>query len=412
MTTSTKLSLADLRAAVEGSGAAFRRISKLQPAGGVGDKVFPPTYEGGKYALETRVVEGVSVECVVLDSVPSQANRMELALLEAHRKKLVQLPIVTVRFEGDRLRKPFTVSSLEASHRIADALFRDSLCDGVTFRKSAKGRALDDADLRNATGLFRLNPTSLVFGMWDSTGSRGTLGAKFPRALVSEIVGYGVELGGKTSSKLDPAQIMKESGTLYERREPGDTELAWTLDPERAVREKNQPKKYRKEGKPSEANLGNVTPSFKAGSEGGVTLTHALQTTVLSLPALRRLRFPMPGRADSDPAVDTAARTVLAALGLVGATLDAEEGADLRSRCFLLPVAPLEWELLRPSGLDGQRFSLDGTTAIGLFNEALAAARKLDLPWDGEIKLTPSAELFQLVARSQELSAAQSDGGE
>ena len=408
MSTNTPaLTLDTLQAAVAGRGAALRRITKLQPAGGVGDKLFPPTYEGGKYALEKRVLEGGEiVDCVLLDSVQSQANRMELALLDAQRGGQMDLPVLTVRFDDARLRKRFAVSSLEASHRIADALLRDSLCDGVVFRKSAKGRVLDDADTRSATGLFGLNPTSLVFGLWDSTGPRGGLGVKFPRALVSEIVGYSVQQGRKSSSRLDQAQIMKESAVLYERSQPGDTDLRWTSDPSLAVREKNQPKKLGKEGKPSEANHGNVTPTL---ADGGVTMAYALQTTVISLPALRRLRFPAQGSPDSDAAVDVAARTTLAALGLLGATLAAETGADLRSRCFLLPTEPLEWELLGQPGSPAQRFALDGATALSLFAGALGAARSKGLPWEGSIDLQPSEELLQLVARSQDLAASQTD---
>lgn len=408
MTTTASLTFETLRAALDGRGAALRLRATLQPAGGVGDKVFPPTYEGGKYAWEKRVLEdGEIAECVLLDSVQSQANRMELALLEAHRGGLVGLPVLTVRFDDARLRKRFTVSSLEASHRIADALLRDSLCDGVVFRKSARGRALDDADVRNATALFGLNPTALVFGLWDSTGPRGGLGAKFQRALVSEIVGIHAQAGKKTSSRIDQAQIMKEAGLLYERREPGMADLDWTRDPELAVREKNQPKKLGKEGKPSEANHGNVTPTL---ADGGVTISHALQTTVLSLPALRRLRFPLDGRADSDPVVDTAARTALAALGLLGATLAAEAGADLRSRCFLLPTAPLDWELLGQPGDASRTYTLDSAAALTMFSAAVEAARGAGLPWEGDITLQPTEELLQLVARSQDLASAQAGG--
>lgn len=411
MTTSAPtLTFAILHAAIAGRAAALRLRAVLQPAGGAGDKVFPPTYEGGKYALEKRVLEdGEIADCVLLDSVQSQANRVELALLDAHRSGMVGLPVLTVRFDDARLRKRFTVTSLEASHRIADALLRDSLCDGVVFRKSARGRVLDDADVRNATGLFGLNPLALVLGLWDSTGPRGGLGVKFPRALVSEIVGYHAQVGSKTSSRIDQAQIMKEAGVLYERRQPGTADLDWTRDPELAVREKNQPKKLGKEGKPSEANHGNVTPTL---ADGGVTISHALQVTVLSLPALRRLRFPLNGKADSDPAVDVAARTTLAALALLGATLAAEAGADLRSRCFLLPTAPLEWELLGPPGEPAQRYALDGSAALALFKSALEAAREAELPWEGEVPLQPSEELLQLVARSQELASSQAGGVE
>ena len=90
------IDLQTLRDAVGGTAAAFRCVTDYQPAGGPGDKVFPPTYEGGKYATEERIdpATGEVRQCVLLDSVQSQANRMELALLEAHRAGTVQLPLL------------------------------------------------------------------------------------------------------------------------------------------------------------------------------------------------------------------------------------------------------------------------------------------------------------------------------
>jgi hypothetical protein len=52
------LTLNDLGAAVTGRAAAFRCLRRLQPAGGEGDKVFPPTFVGGVYAIEQRRVPG------------------------------------------------------------------------------------------------------------------------------------------------------------------------------------------------------------------------------------------------------------------------------------------------------------------------------------------------------------------
>jgi|GEM_PF-6876034 len=58
-----KLTFEILKKAVTGTAAAFRCVTEYQPAGGVGDKVFPPTYEGGKYAVEDRIVDGQPVPC-------------------------------------------------------------------------------------------------------------------------------------------------------------------------------------------------------------------------------------------------------------------------------------------------------------------------------------------------------------
>ncbi len=396
-----KLTFDILRKAVTGNAAAFRCITEYQPAGGVGDKIFPPTYEGGKYAVEDRIVDGQPIPCVLLDSVQSQANRMELTLLEALRAKRIELPLVTVRFDDDRLKKKFTVTSLDAPHRVADAILRDSLLDGIMFRKSEKGKVLDTADARNATGLFGLNPTALVFGIWDSTGPRGGLGAKFQRALVSEMIGFHAQAGIKTSSRIDPAQIMLGAGPVYERAEKYDTMPSWTLDAALASKDKNQAKKLGKDGKPSEANHSSVTPSI---ANGGFTISRALQTTVLSLTALRRLRFPLNNQADSDAIVDQAARVTLAAIGLVAATLVREEGADLRSRCQLFPTQKFVWELLDTPGEEPKPFTLTGKESEELLRQATTEAKDLKLPWLDNITLKPSPELIQLVAKSQDLA--------
>ena len=399
----TDLTLDVIRSAVAGTAAAFRCVTEYQPAGGRGDKVFPPTYEGGKYATEKRVdpQTGEIIDCVLLDSVQSQANRMELALLEAMEEADgVELPLLRVAFTD--VPKPITVTSLEAPHRIADAIFRDSkIMEGgqwCDFRQSSKGSILDHSDNKQATGLFGLCPTALVFGLWDSTGPRGGLGAKFQRAVVSEFIGYGAVLGAKTASRIDPLQIMKESAVVLATENGG-----WTLSEEHAKKEKGKAIKVGKEGKPSEINHGNVTPSIAIGS---FTISHARQTTVVSLPTLRRLRFPL---ADQTPEQQTsannAARTTLVTLALAAATLAREQGADLRSRCQLVPIGPFIWELLDQPGAEPIPFNLTGAQARALLKEAITAAKGAGLPWENVIDLTPSDDLVELVRRSQHLAA-------
>lgn len=400
-----KLDFQTLLDAVSRTAAAFQCVTDYQPVGGPGDKVFPPTYEGGKYAEEKRVnpETGEEIDCVLLDSVQSQANRMELALLEAHRDEKTELPLLVARFDQNELHKKFTVTSLEAPHRIADALFRDCLHEGTIFRKSETGRILDTADIRNATGLFGVCPTALLFGLWDSTGPRGGGGTKFQRSIVSEIVGYGAIPGKKTSSRIDPAQIMLGAGTLYERGEKQDNEPDWTLDEKLAVQDKkSNPKKFKKEGKPSEANHGNVTPSV---TDGGFTLANARQTTTLSLAVLRRLRFPLEGAANSDREVDQLARATLAALGLAAGTLARVDG-NLRSRCDLFAKQEPVWTLLDRPGEEPKQFKLGIDEAISLLNDSIDQAKKAGLPWQGEINLTPSPELVKLISLSQELEIA------
>ncbi len=393
------LSLEHIRNALAGNAAAFRSVTEHQPAGGPGDKIFPPTYEGGSYAIEMRRLDGEEVPCVLLDSVQSQANRMELALLEEWESGRAPLPVISVDFTGPDLPKPFRVTSLDAPHRVADALLRDSELDGVMFRQSDTGKRLDTLDVRNATALFELCPTALVFGMWDSTGPRGGAGVKFQRCMVSEIIGLHAVPGKKTSSRIDPAQILRNAGPVYRTDDGG-----WTLD-QTAAAERNS-----RGVRPSEVNHGNIAPSI---TDGGFTISRALQTTVLSLPALRRLRFPIDGGA-AEPQVDLAARTALAALAILAATLTREQGADLRSRCLLFPTEPAVWELLGAPGREPDQFAFPLEQAREVYRQAVEEARAAGLPWlDRELALKPSSQLLALVRQSQTLAAeVTADGGE
>ena len=406
---SASLTLASLTQAVQ-SAAAIRLRRRLQPAGGPGDKVFPSTYEGGEYAKEERVVDGARVPCFLLDSVQSQANRMELALLAAHRAGTITIPVVGVDFASQGLPEVGMVTSLEAPHRLADAILRDSFLNGVKFRASAEGKSLDTSSPSNATDLFSLCPTALIFGVWDSTGPRGGLGVKFQRAVVSEVVAVDAVSGVKPASRLDPLGIQLAAGPLYATKDGG-----WTLDEKAAAQKNGKAVRLGKEGKPSEANHGNVTPSLKNEKgqfhHGGVTMAYAQQAVVISLPALRRLAFPVVGKT----ATDSAARTALAALGLCGAILAVEAGADLRSRCLLIPdtAHPATWEIINADGSVTAVF-LSGEQAAQLLNEAVAAAKAVGLPWiaktkDNGLTLTPSLGLAALVKKSRDLAMHTTD---
>jgi len=470
-----ELTLEKLRDAVSGTAAAFRCVTEYQPAGGPGDKVFPPTYSGGVYAFENRRINGKVVPCVLLDSVQSQANRMELALLDVwEREEDFSLPVIVVDFSQSKLPaevgRNWRVTSLEVPHRIADAILRDSKLDnGTLFKDSEYAEKWGASRVHDATALFRLCPTALVFGTWGSPKKPGGLGAKFARAIVSEIIGIDVEFGIRTSSRIDPLGIQKSAGPLYKKRGGG-----WTRNPDEAEEKRvgNKTKKilfgpgkggkpvpydpedaekgkYPKEGRPSVAGHGSVTPSFTKytqGAEGpdplrlhqfesdyrvhgregemeasahmrssevrayegqiapgGITMSHALQSTVLSLPGLRRLRFPLEGETVSKPDIDNAARTVLAALALCAAASTREHGCDLRSRCQLFPTGPIVWELLDKPGGEPTRFLLSAEQAKDLYKEAVENLPG-GLTWkEREIKLKPSEELVELVKRSQEL---------
>lgn len=407
------LTFEKLREAVEGAAVALRSRIALQPAGGAGDKVFPPTYADrpGRdskpvYATEERRLgEGDKVSTsVLLDSVASQANRAELALLEGHERGELSFPVPYVDFTADEdLADLGKLTVLEAPHRLADAIFRDSLLDGTLFRLSDMGRAVTDATPRNAAALFRYSPTGLLFGMWDSTGPKGGLGSKFQRAYVSEIVGLDAEAGRKVSSRLDPLQIEREAANreIYEHR---DSDQVWTMDPAEAVQDKGKPK-AKGEGRPSEINHGNIAPSID-GDAGGVTISSAVHITVISLAALRRLRF-----AGHSRTAETAARTAVAALGVAAIAYQHEMDYDLRSRCLLIPEHSPRVELLSRDGSPAETVDLDQSAAADILQQAASYAAAQGIGWEtAEIKMVPAPKLTDLIKRSRELSAAQQPG--
>jgi CRISPR-associated protein Csb1 len=404
------MNLEDLRSAVSGSTVAIRGKASLEPAGGPGDKVFPPSHSvdernraaGAKYAREDRRVTGGRIEhCVLLDSVQSQANRMEEALQALWAERRIVLPVISVSF-ADVAPDVGVVTSLTAPHRIADALLRDSLLDGQLFRLSELGRSFTDSSARNAAPLFRVCPTGLVFGLWDSTGPKGGLGAKFARALVSEIVGYGAQPGVKTESRIDPAGIVTRAAQILEAVDPNE---GWTVDPEQARKDKDGKPVKKGDGKVSEVNHSNVPPTIDEVA-GGVTIDHAEQTVVLSIAALRRLSF---GGGDVE------ARTVLAALGLLAVLAAEDRGLDLRSRCLLVPqkAGALALERVAKDGRPTP-FELDLDGAIALYAAAVDALpdalrfKKAGVPLQpGETlaDLKPSDKLWHLVVKSRELAA-------
>lgn len=151
------------------------------------DIIFPPSYAGSERSSEDDDDSGDSVYNIdppfdpkdpathtnvcVLDSIPSQANRMEPLFKEEEYRSLV--PQYEIRFaEGTD-----PINILEIGHRIADSAFRGTeLRDSIVeaFKKYKK---------RDASAMAKIGPTSLIFGVWDSRGT----GVKVPR-LVNSIV--------------------------------------------------------------------------------------------------------------------------------------------------------------------------------------------------------------------------------
>jgi CRISPR-associated protein Csb1 len=410
--------------------AALRRRQRLQPIGGTGDKIFPPTYpgEGGRnppprHVYERRRVDGADVWCVLVDSVQSQANRLEEALLAAVRERAIELPYVTVDFAGRELAGIGEITSLDAPHRVYDAILRDSLLGGEPFMKSALGLRLAEAKPNDATALLEASPTALLFGAWHSTGEGGGLGAKFPRCLVSEIIAVntpvdtphnnngslrfrendvevswrsgtdrvgGIEVitsGRRTGSRIDPLGVLRKVEVF---KGPN----GWDVNPDGAG-------KGAKKVRPSEINHGNIAPTVQPL---GITCDYAEHVAVISFAGLRRLGF---GSGDRDQA----GRALLAALGLVALTEQDARGYALRSRCDLVCDGRAPLELVHADG-SLEAAEVDREAAHRLYAEACAAARDAGFMFARDpIRLVPQDKLVAIVKKSQQL-ALEGEGGE
>jgi len=325
------------------------------------------------------VIDGARKPTVLLDSVASQANRMELALLEQRRRDRIELPLISVDF-GEAFPDLGLMSCLETPHRVYDAILRDSLLDGEAFRASETGQQLTDANMADARAMLAHCPTALLFGAWDSTGPRGGMGNKFQRALVSEVVGVDFEAGTKVKSRIDPLQV----AASVHLKIPKDNNRDWSVDP-----------KAKSKQRPSEVNHSNVAPS-RDEEAGGVTFAYGLHTAVLSLPAIRRLRF-----GDWSEAQVEAAHELLAALGVLTLALQQRSGYDFRSRCTLVPDEPGVLELVQADGtVEPLELSVDGARTV--YGEALAAAKDAGIEWaTDELRLEPMPKLVQLITASR-----------
>lgn len=388
--------------------AALRRRQLLQPVGGKGDKIFPPTYPGEgrgdppRHVYERRRVDGKDIWCVLVDSVQSQANRLEESLLQAIADGL-PIPHVVVDFSAAKLDGISTITSLDAPHRIYDAILRDSLLGKEAFMESQIGKRLAKAKAEDASAVLELSPTALLFGAWHSTGEGGGLGAKFARCLTSEIVGIGVPIeeltdprtgevdfrtaGRRTGSRIDPLGVLRQVEVFKGESGWGTTEAAAG--------------KKAKKVRPSEINHGNIAPSVQAL---GVTCEHLEHTLVLSFAALRRLRF---GGGDRD----IAGRALLAALGLLTLAEQDARGYALRSRCDLVCDGRAALELVHPDGA-ADAVSIDRTASRKLYKDAFEAAQSAGFKLSAQpLRLTPQAKLVEIVRKSQEL-ALRGAGGE
>lgn len=148
----------------------------LEPVQGKGSVLFPATFAPPEDDKDKTPFYVINNSVALIDTVGSQANRIEPIFGRDENKGLVPPVVVKV---GER-----SISILEAGHRAADAVFRFSDMAEQLEKAFASIRDLGDSSL-----LAKIAPTSLVFGAWDSRGTR----VKLPRIVGSVVRAYEVE---------------------------------------------------------------------------------------------------------------------------------------------------------------------------------------------------------------------------
>ena len=225
--------------------------------------------------------------CLV-DSIGSQANRIETIFARAHYAGLVPQVRITA---GDK-----TINLLEAGHRAGDAIIRSSELGGElqgAFRQLLRG---------NAEPLARIAPTSLVFGVWDSRDTE----AKVPRLVASTIRAFNVVRLSRSANYLVQQQVDYTKEGLVP---------IWESEKEKEL--------YSKRG---------FLNALASASHGGVMLRpdgSIRRDATLGLSSLRRLTT-------ADENMTEKLRRYILGLALVALT--AEQETYLRQGCNLVPA--------------------------------------------------------------------------
>jgi len=290
----------------------------LLPVEGRGAPLFPPTYagDGGRYNID-ELSDGTKV--ATIDSVGSQANRIEPLFLEDSYRSLVPQIRIAYRRKGEDHDRH--VSLLEAGHRLGDAIVR---CTELRDEARRAFSAFQDGD---AEPMAKLAPTSLVFGAWDSRGT----GAKIPRLLQATIRAWDV----------DP---LRRSAQYVPAIDYSQTDL---------LTEDQQQKKAN-----AERGYGHV-PS--EGPGGVVARGPIRRDMTVNLVALRRLTVAREATSEETKLL----RRYVLGLALVAAT--APTDPFLRQGCLLVldPDARSSWQAVERDGTRAdQTISADGALAF------------------------------------------------
>jgi CRISPR-associated protein Csb1 len=323
----------------------------LEPVEGKDTVIFPPTYappEGMRREgwLGYNIDRLPDESCVCqIDSVGSQANRMEPIFKRERYKHLVPQVIISA---GKR-----EIHLLDAGHRAADAIVRFAgKMEGET-KKDAKslGQQLWDAfkewqEHANAEPLSRIAPTSLVFGTWDSRATQ----AKVPRVVRSVIRAYGAVRLTRSAQFTTPLHYVDE-GLIDESLDKGEGER----NPLAQEGFRHNP---------------------ATGAPGGVLAKEIRRDVILNLSALRALL--------SSPNGDRNLKLgrYIVGLALVALTHRSDDQFNLREGCLLRIEKPSSWQIVPFEG-DRRDVTIDHQEMLSFTEKAAAefSVQKFDKPF-------------------------------
>ena len=371
--------------------AGIKMATDLQPLSGPTGPVKPAVYAGGQYQLDKRFADTSDAEptpVIVIDNVPSQANRLEDAL----RRTREQLGLPEFILDLSELgplpsHVPTSLSSFQFPHRNADAYLRDSTWDGVDFIKTDVGQSIFGATAGKAGPLMSWFPQALVYGFWQSHLGKGRHNSKHARAWVSEIVGWNPAADNtKTLGlKSDPLNLTLKD-TDADVVVDGDDTSCWRIS-RSSRRASKQDEKLSNIGHGQVLIPGRDNPPHPSA----VSFQRVVQTSTVSFAQLRRVSL---GRG-TPPTTDAAARALLVVMGLHAHRIAFERAFSLRSGADLRPCSTTKTWL----GAKDEPCDVESTDA--LLQEAKAHALEAGVPlagWDQPPKvLKPKSNLADAI---------------
>ena len=370
----------------------IRIDTELEPVAGPGAPVKPAVYEGGKFQQDQRWVATTDEKptpVVVIDNVPSQANRLEEALRRNRAAaSLPELHLDLSAISNLPVHLPRRISSFHFPHRNADAYLRDAALDGTNFIKTDLGKSIFSAAAAECGPLMAWFPQALLFGFWQSHLGSKRQNTKHPRAWVSEIVGWNP---ATTETKVkglkgDPLNLSVEAAAKYDKKD----QLGWDLSPTA---------KGSKGAKLSDIGHGQVPFMTESdATPAGISFARITQRATVSFAQLRRVSLGANSSADAD----AAARALLVALGLYGHVQAFGRGFALRSGAELRPSET------RATWLSAEGDAVCSLGDAGTVGELLENCRdhaaRVGVPLDGwgrsPVNLTPKANLRNAIRAS------------